>query len=82
MLTELLVVLSQLVPVPVPALERSVLQSLESRQHPFSIALHITERPNEELTSYDLYNELLACNHLDALAQLDLEAEDLEAEAE
>jgi subtilisin family serine protease len=63
-------------------LERSVLQSLESGQHPFSIALHISERPNTELADFDLHDELIACNQLDVLARLDLEAEDLEAEAE
>ncbi|WP_332732647.1 S8 family peptidase [Flavihumibacter sp.] len=55
-------------------------QALISSSHPFSIALNISEKENDELSTYDLYEELKSCNELEALSTSDLEAEDLEAE--
>lgn len=61
--------------------DRNVLEALNKTDHPFSIALHINEKQSDELAGFDLYGELGRCNRLDALSVLDVEAEDLEAEA-
>lgn len=61
---------------------RDLVQTLQMSSHPFSIVLTIGEKENDELGAYDLYDELSACNELESLAAIDLEAEDLEAEAE
>jgi subtilisin family serine protease len=64
-------------------IDREMLERLQSSAHEFSIAIHISERQNNELAEFDLYNELVEINNLANLAEIDLEAEgDLESEAE
>ena len=56
-----------------PDLERETSNHLDQSLHEFSIALNISEKPNEELRDYDLYDSLLACNELNAIGELDLD---------
>jgi subtilisin family serine protease len=60
--------------------DRALVQALLTSSHPFSIALTISEKENDELGGNDLYEELESCNEVEALSMIDLEAEDLEAE--
>lgn len=62
--------------------DRNLAQSLLTSAHSFSIAFSISEKENEELGAYDLYDELESCNEVEALTSIELEAEDLEAEAD
>lgn len=43
--------------------------------HEFSISIRITEKPNEELTEFSLYDELIACNDLEIIGSLDIDEE-------
>ena len=63
-------------------LEQELLDHLAQRSHEFSIVLNISEKPNKELRNYDLYDELIACNELEAIGAMDLDNDlnvDLEA---
>lgn len=46
---------------------------LSQKSHDFSIALNITEKPNNDLQEYNLYDELIACNTLDVVGELDVD---------
>lgn len=54
-------------------LEPELLDHLAQRSHEFSIALNISEKPNKELRNYDLYDELIACNEMEAIGALNLD---------
>jgi hypothetical protein len=58
-----------------PELEEELLDHLAQRAHEFSIALNIAEKPNKEMSNYDLYDELMACNELESIGTLDLDNE-------
>lgn len=57
-------------------------EELKKRTHDFSIVVEIAEKENEELSEFDLYDELKLKNNLDIhpVAELDIEG-DLEAES-
>ena len=61
--------------------DRALAQALLTSSHPFSIALKISEKENDELGAYDLYEELESCNEVEALSTIETESEDLETEA-
>lgn len=54
-------------------LEQELMDHLSQKLHEFSIALNITEKPNDELWDYDLYDELIACNTLEVVGELDID---------
>jgi hypothetical protein len=56
-----------------PDMEEELKEYLTKGAHEFSIALNISEKPNTELRHYDLYDELVACNRLDAVGQADVD---------
>lgn len=53
-------------------LPQHIIDELKSGDHPFSIAVNISERSNRELTNYDLYSELQAVNDLEIITESDL----------
>jgi hypothetical protein len=63
--------------------DRSLVEWLKTTAHEFSIALTISEKENDELLQFDLYQELQACNDLEQIVSLNIEGEQtLEAIAE
>ncbi|MGN6292458.1 MAG: S8 family serine peptidase [Chitinophagaceae bacterium] len=54
--------------------------SLRRKSHDFSIVVELSEKSSEELSRFDLYNELIAINELDLhpAAQLEIDGGDLE----
>ena len=62
-----------------PILENDFTGVLLNGLHEFSIALTISEKPNAELVDFSLYDELIACNDLEAVGTLSTEG-DLEAD--
>lgn len=62
-------------------LDKATIETLMKSLHQFSIVLNISEKKNNELSAFDLYDELEAINELDSIAAIDLD-DDLEAENE
>jgi hypothetical protein len=52
-----------------PELEQELFDHLSQGAHEFSIALNISEKRNTELRDHDLYDELIACNTLEAVGE-------------
>jgi hypothetical protein len=48
---------------------------LKATPHEFSVALNISEKDNNELIDFDLYDELHTCNTLDLITKLDVQGE-------
>ena len=64
-----------------PDLDIKTLDYLLYNEHDFSIVLKISEKPNDELKEYSLYDQLVACNTLEIVGSLEADVEiDLDLE--
>jgi hypothetical protein len=62
-------------------LDKAFMEWLNQNSHEFSLVVNISEKPNKELSKFDLYDEMVSENDLVAIVNADVEAES-EAEAE
>jgi|688.fasta_scaffold05597_9 hypothetical protein len=64
-------------------LQDDFMNVLKRQPHQFSIAINITEKANDELTAFDLHNEMQKINNLTSVVTIEGAIEtDLEAEAD
>lgn len=58
-----------------PDLDSEILNYLIDGDHQFSIAIRISEKQNDELSDFNLYDQLIAYNNLEVVGDLDLNGE-------